>query len=206
MACTPGRSHFDQSLVETVSGAIAGSAFSRFRNGDQSAFDELVEEYTGPAYATAIQVLREPASAEEAVQEAFVRIWQRSRQFDPGRGVERSWILSIVRNSAIDAHRRRARRQERSIDDGPAVYQLRDPDDVWQQVLQGLAGDHVRSALRALPADQQEVVVKAYYQGIRPVDIAREMGIAEGTVRSRLRLALQKLREALGPIREELTP
>jgi len=49
--------------VETVSGAIAGSAFSRFRNGDQSAFDELVEEYTGPAYATAIQVLREPASA-----------------------------------------------------------------------------------------------------------------------------------------------
>ncbi|MGE3075386.1 MAG: RNA polymerase sigma factor [Dehalococcoidia bacterium] len=182
------------------------SAFSRFRAGDAAAFDELVAEYTGPAYATAVRVLREPAKAEEAVQEAFVRLWQRARQFDPERGVERSWILSVVRNSAIDALRRDSKIRERSIDEGPAVYELRDPDDVWQDVLARLTGERVRSAVKELPPDQQEVVVKAYYQGIRPVDIARELDIAEGTVRSRLRLALAKLREALGPVREELTP
>jgi RNA polymerase sigma-70 factor (ECF subfamily) len=82
---------------------------------------------------------------------------------------------------------------------------LRDPDDVWQQVLDRLTGETVQAALQMLPVDQQEVVVKAYYQGIRPVDIARELGIAEGTVRSRLRLALVKLRESLASVREELT-
>ncbi len=119
------------------------TAFSRFRAGDQAAFDELVAEYTGPAYATAIRVLREPTKAEEAVQEAFVRIWQRARQFDPERGIERSWILSVVRNSSIDALRRDNRARERSIDEGPAVYELRDPDDVWQQVLSRLTRERV---------------------------------------------------------------
>lgn len=182
------------------------SAFARFRSGEKAAFDELVAEYTGPAYATALRVLHDPAKAEDAVQDAFVRVWQRAGQFDPERGIERSWILAIARNSAIDALRRNARFRERSIDDLPAVYELRDPDDVWQQVLAQLTGDLVRSELRMLPPDQQEVVVKAYYQGTRPVDIARELGIAEGTVRSRLRLGLAKLRESLGPVREELTP
>jgi RNA polymerase sigma-70 factor (ECF subfamily) len=184
---------------------VLSTSFTRFRAGEPEAFDEVVAEYAGLAFATAVRVLREPARAEEAVQEAFVRIWQRARQFDPERGVERSWILSVVRNSAIDVLRRDSRVRERSIDEGPAVYELRDPDDVWQQVLDRLTGETVQAALQMLPVDQQEVVVKAYYQGIRPVDIARELGIAEGTVRSRLRLALVKLRESLAPVREELT-
>lgn len=182
------------------------TAFERFRLGDSAAFDDLVREYTGPAFATAIQVLKDAARAEEAVQDAFLRLWQRARQFDPERGVERSWILAIVRNSAIDAFRKQAKAMERSIEDAPAVYALRDPADTWQQVLEGLTGDRVRLALEELPPDQQQVVVQAYYEGIRPVEIARRLGIPEGTVRSRLRLALAKLRETLEPVREELTP
>lgn len=180
------------------------TAFLRFRDGDTGAFDAVVAEYTGPAYATAVQVLRDAALAEEAVQDAFLRVWQRAHLFDPAKGAERSWILSIVRNQAIDALRKRARARERSIEDTPAVYALRDPSDTWQAVLAGLTGDRVRQALGELPTEQQDVVVRTYYQGKRPVDVARELGLPEGTVRSRLRLGLQKLRDSLTPVREAL--
>ncbi len=184
----------------------APTAFLRFRAGEEAAFDAVVVEYAGPAYATAIQVLREQARAEEAVQDAFLRIWKRAGQFDPERGNERSWILAVVRNTAIDSLRKRARAMERSIEDTPAVYALRDPEDTWEQVLNGLTGSRVRQALEELPRDQRDVIVKAYYGGVRPVDVARELGIPEGTVRSRLRLGLGRLRELLEPVREELTP
>lgn len=182
------------------------TAFLRFRDGETAAFDELVSEYTGPAYATAVQVLRDPALAEEAVQDAFVRVWKRAAQFEPGKGAERSWIMAIVRNQAIDVLRKRARTFERSIDEAPHVYALRDPDDVWQSVLEGLTGERVLAAVKTLPAEQQEVVVRAYYEGKKLVDVARELGIPEGTARSRLRLALSKLRDTLSPIREALGP
>jgi RNA polymerase sigma-70 factor (ECF subfamily) len=182
------------------------TAFLRFRAGEAAAFDQVVTEYTGPAYAAAVQILRDPALAEEAVQDAFVRLWQRAKQFEPGKGAERSWILAIVRNQAIDALRKRARTMERSIDDAPNVYALRDPDDVWQSVLAELTGEKVLQAIRELPAEQQEVVVRAYYEGKKLVDVARELEIPEGTARSRLRLALTKLRDTLTPVREALGP
>jgi RNA polymerase sigma-70 factor (ECF subfamily) len=182
------------------------TAFLRFRAGEEAAFDQVVTEYTGPAYATAVQILRDPALAEEAVQDAFVRLWQRAKQFEPGKGAERSWILAIVRNQAIDALRKRARTMERSIEDVPTVYALRDPDDVWQSVLAELTGEKVLQAIRELPAEQQEVVVRAYYEGKKLVDVARELNIPEGTARSRLRLALTKLRLTLTPVREALGP
>ncbi|HMO54274.1 MAG TPA: sigma-70 family RNA polymerase sigma factor [Tepidiformaceae bacterium] len=182
------------------------TAFLRFRAGEEAAFDHVVTEYTGPAYAAAVQILRDPALAEEAVQDAFVRLWQRAKQFEPGKGAERSWILAIVRNQAIDVLRKRARAMERSIDDAPSVYALRDPDDVWQSVLAGLTGEKVLQAIRELPAEQQEVVVRAYYEGKKLVEVARELNIPEGTARSRLRLALSKLRDTLSPVREALGP
>lgn len=182
------------------------TAFLQFRAGEEHAFDQVVSEYTGPAYAAALQILRDPALAEEAVQDAFVRLWQRAKQFEPGKGAERSWIMAIVRNQAIDVLRKRARTMERSIDDAPTVYALRDPADVWQSVLEGLTGETVLQAIRELPAEQQEVVVRAYYEGKKLVDVARELDIPEGTARSRLRLALTKLRDTLSPVREALGP
>lgn len=206
MGYTETSTTFDHNVDKILTTPVQASPFQRFRAGEHSAFDQFVAEYTGPAYATALQVLKVPARAEEAVQDAFVRLWQRAGQFDPDRGTERSWVLAIVRNSAIDALRKQGRTFERSIDDAPSVYALRDPDDVWQRVLEGLTSTDVRAALQQLPAEQQEIVLKVYYEGNRPVEVARELGIAEGTVRSRLRLALGKLREALGPVREDLEP
>lgn len=204
VACTKAVKAFDHRAAEKMLSTQPMTPFLRFRAGETTAFDAVVAEYTGPAYATAVQVLRDTALAEEAVQDAFLRVWQRAHLFDPQKGAERSWILSIVRNQAIDALRKRARARERSIEDTPAVYALRDPSDTWQAVLAGLTGDRVRQALEELPAEQQDVVVRTYYQGKRAVDVARELGLPEGTVRSRLRLGLQKLRDSLTPVREAL--
>lgn len=204
VACTKAATVFDHRAGEKLLSTQPLTPFLRFRAGQAGAFDAVVAEYMGPAFATAVQVLQDSALAEEAVQDAFLRVWQRAHLFDPAKGAERSWILSVVRNQAIDALRKRARAKERSIEDSPAVYALRDPSDTWQTVLAELTGDRVRQALEELPAEQQDVVVRTYYQGKRPVDVARELGVPEGTIRSRLRLGLQKLRDSLAPVREAL--
>jgi RNA polymerase sigma-70 factor (ECF subfamily) len=183
---------------QPVRGVRVPTAFERFRAGERTAFDEVMREYAGSAYAVAVKVLGDPGLAEEAVQEAFVRIWERAGAFDGTRGNERTWILSIVRNQAIDMLRKRQRQRERSIDDEPAVYGMRAPDDVWASVATTLTSEAVMEALARLPSEQRETVMLAYYGGLRPVEIARRTGTPEGTVRSRLRLGLLRLRGILG--------
>jgi RNA polymerase sigma-70 factor (ECF subfamily) len=173
------------------------TALQRFCSGADDAFDELVDTYASSAYAVAYRVLEDQQLAEEAVQEAFVRVWERARAFDSTRGTERTWVLSVVRNQAIDVLRKRQRQRERSIDDEPVVYELKAGDDVWREVLQRLTGEQVRTAVDALPSDQRATVRLAYFDGLRPVEIARQTGVPEGTVRSRLRLGLQRLRHLL---------
>jgi RNA polymerase sigma-70 factor, ECF subfamily len=204
--CTTDDRDFDHKpFTEPVVQAMT-TAFQRFREGDTEAFDQVVTEYSGPGYAVAVQVLRNPSLAEEAVQEAMLRLWKQGRQFDPARGNERSWILSICRNQAIDLLRKRNRHPERSIEDLPSVYALQDPEDVWQSVMASMTGEVVREALETLPPEQRDTVVQAYYGGLRPVEIARRLQLPEGTVRSRLRLGLARLREALAPVKEGMEP
>jgi RNA polymerase sigma-70 factor (ECF subfamily) len=174
------------------------TAFERFRAGERTAFDDVVHEYAGSAYAVAVKVLGDPGLAEETVQEAFVRIWERAGAYDGTRGNERTWILSVVRNQAIDVLRKRQRQRERSMEDEPVVYAMRAPDDVWESVASTLTSETVMDALATLPAEQRETVMLAYYGGLRPVEIARRTGTPEGTVRSRLRLGLLRLRGILG--------
>lgn len=180
------------------------TAFARYREGDTAAFDDVVTQYTSPAYGTALKILSDPSLAEEAVQEAFVRVWRKARAFEGRRGSERTWILSVVRNQAIDMLRKRARHPEADLDAVPGALLITAPDDPWHAVAEGLRAETVRSALRQLPAEQRGVLELAYFAGLRSTEIARELGIPEGTVRSRMRLALAKLRTILATEAESI--
>ncbi len=180
------------------------TAFQQFIAGDREALDVVVREFAGPAYTVAVRVLADPAAAEEAVQEAMVRVWQRAAKFDAERGNERSWILSVVRNQAIDMLRKRARLAERSIDADPVVHEVQDPADTWGAVLQRLTRERVLLVLKELPREQREVIMLAYYGGFRPLTIAQRLRVPEGTIRSRLRIALSRLRTMLAEERQAL--
>ncbi len=181
----------------STTATIAPTPFARFRGGEPTAFDGVVAAYASPAYAVALKVLGDPGLAEEATQEAFLRIWRNATRFNDARGNERTWILSVVRNQAIDVLRRRTRYSIVDIDDVPHVATMRDPADPAATVIASFRSTAVHEAVFRLPKEQRGVIQLAYFSGMRSVDIARQLNLPEGTVRSRIRLALGKLRTYL---------
>ncbi len=140
-------------------------------------------------------MLGSPEAAEEVVQDAFERVWREARSYKPERGAARTWLLAIARNAAIDRHRRMAPRTapERPLDE---AIERADPD-AEAIVDRAVLSDRVRQAIRALPAEQREVIALSFYGGYAQSEIASRLGIPLGTVKGRARLALAKLRTAL---------
>jgi len=140
--------------------------------------------------------LPSPEVAEEIVQDAFHSVWRRAASYRAERGSVRTWLLAIARNAAIDWRRTRGRRSagERPLDDAEG---LADPkiDETLDRVIRS---EPVRSALASLPSDQRDVVVLAFYGGLTQTEIAARTGAPLGTVKSRARLAMDKLRDTLG--------
>ncbi|MDQ3983263.1 MAG: sigma-70 family RNA polymerase sigma factor [Actinomycetota bacterium] len=166
---------------------------------DESALREVIDEYGGVVHGMARRVLAEPALAEEVAQDTFHALWRRPGAFDPARGSLQSFLLGIVRNKAVDLVRkeeslRRTRdtlarelpMTERSYDPGAAVEERQ----------------RVTAALGTLTEVQREAVVLAYFGGRTYREVAAELGIPEGTAKTRLRDALIRLRHALAPSSE----
>ena len=184
----PGRTTFgaadDAILLEAV------------QAGGQAAFAALYDRYAGAAYGLAYRIAGDAATAEDVVQEAFVSVWKQARRFDPQRGQVRSWLLTIVQNRAIDAVRRRSGRAERALPEGPEEFVAAGgrPDELAEWALEAEA---VRDAVRQLPDDQRRTVEMAYFEGLTHAEVAARMGVPPGTVKSRMRLALEKMRASL---------
>lgn len=181
----------------TVSSARSDSdLLARVSAGDDAALGELYDRYGGPAFALAFRMLGDRGMAEDIVQEAFLAVWRRCAQFDSERGSAKAWLLSIVRNAAIDRTRGRHRHQlgEVTIDD--FAYRLASAD-VWDDVSRQLDRENVRKALGALPPEQRETLELAYFGGLTQAEIAERTGEPLGTVKSRARLGLRRLERAL---------
>jgi RNA polymerase sigma-70 factor (ECF subfamily) len=149
-------------------------------------------QHAGELYGYARRALADPAAAEEAVQETFLRAWRSSQRYDPARPL-RPWLFAILRNVVVDEARSRRHRAvpvawEPAADDDPAG------DDVLSGVLDGWL---VEEALRRLSPDHRTVLVETYLGGRSYTDVARQLGIPEGTARSRAFYALRALRLAL---------
>ncbi len=161
--------------------------------GSQDALAQLYDRYSGLAYGIALRVLGDPGRAEDAVQEAFLNVWNRAAAFDPERGSLRSWLLTAVRNRSIDYLRGRGAHERREQDLEPVVSMVGAHSDPWHEVSLKLERDAVREALSSLPPEQRQAVQLAYFGGYSQTEIADMTRVPLGTVKGRMRLALEKL-------------
>jgi RNA polymerase sigma-70 factor (ECF subfamily) len=168
----------------------------RIQQGDREALGELYDRYAAIALRTALRIVRDTATAEDMVHDAFVAAWRRIDSFDPERGVVRSWLLTIVRNRCLD--RLRAQRPEIDVDDADSQSLLRtDADPTSDGAFDRVASGELRDAIATLVPDQRRAVELAYFGGYTYREIAALTGVPDGTASGRLRLALAKLRVAL---------
>jgi RNA polymerase sigma-70 factor (ECF subfamily) len=156
-------------------------------------YDRLGRQAFGLAY----RILGDGGAAEDAVQEAFLTVWRQSDRVDPARGKLTSFVLTVVHHKAIDALRARKGQVSRQVSLDPALIEKAGPD-VTERALLSLDRDAINQALQDLPDEQRQPVVLAYFEGMTHVEISEKLSVPLGTVKSRMRLALDKLRLALG--------
>jgi len=166
--------------------------------GDSRALGEFYDKWAGRVYSVAVSIVGVPADAEEVVEETFLQAWNQATRFDVARGRVGSWVLNIARSRALDRLKSVKRRREDLVDSFDSSP-LADSIDPVQQLVSAERGEAVKVALGKLPAAQRETVEMAYFGGLSQTEIAESTGQALGTVKTRMRLAMQKLREQLSP-------
>jgi RNA polymerase sigma-70 factor, ECF subfamily len=170
---------------------------ARAGRGDADALEALYRRHGPRAMGVALRVLRERSDAEEVLQETFVEVWRRAREYAPSRGTVEAWLLTIARTRAIDRLRSRAARG-RMVEAKSA-----EPPDSGPKLPDALSSaaqdaERVRVALATLPAEQRAALELAYWEGLSQTEIADRTGQPLGTVKTRVRLALLKLAGLLG--------
>jgi RNA polymerase sigma-70 factor (ECF subfamily) len=162
---------------------------------DERALAELYDRYSRVAYGLALRIVRDPALAEDAVQEAFLTVWRTAGSFRPDRAKPSTWILTLVHRRAVDVVRREERRRAAPLEG------TEEPDE------RGLAADEeieltdrrrlVQEALRQLPDEQREALELAYYGGLTQSELAERLSVPLGTIKSRMFTGLRRLRDLL---------
>jgi RNA polymerase sigma-70 factor (ECF subfamily) len=167
---------------------------ARIRDGDQAALAEVYRRHAGSVYALAVRILRDQFQAEEIVQEVFLRLWERPERFDEVRGSCRAYLLMEAQARTVDrirAEERRRDREQRAQRDAVESYEL----DVELRDL--VIGEQVREALAELSADEREAIELAYFGGRTYKQVALVLHQPEGTIKSRIRAGLTRLRHRL---------
>ena len=173
----------------------------RLRSGDREAFEALYRRYAPGAYGLAWRVTGQELLAQEVVHDAFLALWRAPEAFDPARGAFRNFFLSLVHHRAVDTVRREVRRRRRT----ERAVNLSEPpgEDVAEGVVEEawltVRRKEVREALLALPEEQRKVLEMAYFGGRTQAEIAAELAIPLGTVKTRTLSAMRKLRIVLEP-------
>jgi len=197
---TPGAPrHAMLSPVDTTS-APESQWLRRVAEGDKGALRLLYDRLSPTTMSIALRLLSRREEAEEIVQETFAMVWRVAATYDERRGSAAAWIATIARHRALD--RLRARRDTQSL--GELVHLLADSGPTPHELVSASEeGARVRRALDALPAEQRSVLLLSYFQGLSQSEIAAHTGEPLGTIKTRVRLAMQKLG---GLLREEVTP
>jgi RNA polymerase sigma-70 factor, ECF subfamily len=185
-----------------LTGIADEQLLGRVGGGDASALEQLYERYVRQCFGLALRMLGEPALCEEVVQEVFIKVWTQPSSYSSQKGKFASWLLSVVHHRCIDELRRRSR-TEVALDDpstGNILSTVRDPEpqpveQIWTKEVQSV----VRAALVQIPQNQRQVLELAYFGGLSHSQIAAKLDQPLGTVKTRIRLGIQSLRQLLEP-------
>lgn len=169
---------------------------SHVARGDRSAFEAVYDLLAGPVYGVIRGVIRDPAQSEEVSQEVLLEIWRAASRFDAAKGSGLSWVMTIAHRRAIDRVRSEAaaaRREQKAAE--PAVA---DGDEVAEAVAASLDRERVRRCLDSLTELQRESIKLAYYGGYTHRQVAKLLGAALGTIKTRIRDGLIRMRDCMG--------
>ena len=178
----------DERLVELM---------QRTARGDQEAFAELYDHLAGPVYGLVRRVLRDPAQSQEVAQEVMVEIWRQATRFDAGKGSVKGYVMTVAHRRAIDRVRSAQSSTDRELRVGRSAIE-RDYDQVSEAVEHTMEVQQVRRALGVLTTLQREAVQLAYYGGYTHREVSDLLGVPLGTVKTRLRDGLIRLRDEMG--------
>jgi RNA polymerase sigma-70 factor, ECF subfamily len=167
----------------------------RVARGDRAAFEDLCQHIAAPVFGTIRALVRDVPQSEEVAQEVLVEVWQNASRFDPGRGSAMAWVATIAHRRAVDRVRSEQRSAEREL---RAAAHAVAYDDVAETAEANLDAERVRRCLRSLTELQREAVTLAYYGGYTYRQVAALLGVAAGTVSTRMRDGLIRLRDCLG--------
>jgi RNA polymerase sigma factor (sigma-70 family) len=165
------------------------------RSKDRGALEYLYDHYSGALYGVIFRIVRKEEVAEEVLQDVFLKIWDRFDNYDSNKGKLFTWLVNIARNQAIDKTRSREISKEQKTSGIDNVVSRIDSEDYVEQRIEGIG---VKDILKNLPTEQQFVVDHLYFKGYTQSELAEEFDIPLGTVKTRLRLAMQQLRMTLG--------
>ncbi len=183
----------DSVHAEKAGAAPAGDELllKRVKGNNQQAMTDLFDRYGSMVYSVALRVLNDPGQAEDVMQEIFFQIWRNPDSFVHGRGSMGAWLAVMARNRAIDALRRR--KPSDSVDD----VVLASPTNLASEIERNSLMEKVRQVMKDLPAEQQNSVELAFFEGLTHSEIAAKTGDPLGTVKTRIRSALMNLRKAI---------
>jgi RNA polymerase sigma-70 factor (ECF subfamily) len=167
-----------------------GSLLAQLRSGDQGAMAMLYDRYSRLVYSVALRVLRDPATAEDVLQEVLMQLWRNPDSFTAARGNLGSWLAVVARNRSIDTLRRK--RVSTQIDDLPLVA----PGNLADEAERKALTERARAAIQQLPREQRKTLEMAFFDGLPHTEIAEMTGDPLGTVKTRIRTALLSLRKA----------
>jgi RNA polymerase sigma-70 factor, ECF subfamily len=163
--------------------------------GDQAAFESVYDRLAGPVYGLIRKVVRDPAQSEEVAQEALLQVWRTASRFDATRGSAATWVMTIAHRRAIDRVRSEAAAAEREQKTAQVPVAA---DQVAESVEASLEAERVRRCLDGLTELQRESITLAYYGGYTYPQVASLLGAALGTIKTRIRDGLIRLRDCMG--------
>ena len=187
----------DNAAAGANGSAASASLIERLRRKEPAALEQLYDQASGKAFGLAYRILGDGAAAEDIVQDVFLWVWNNTARIDSSRGNVESFLMTLIHRRSIDALRARARREALPV--SPQLDVVDEAaSDLLGKVMESVTREEVARAMNELSAEQRHVIEQSYFEGLTQREISEIAGLPIGTVKSRMRLGMDRLRTAFG--------